>query len=64
MNSGIYPGSFDPVTFGHIDIIKRAASVMDHLIVAVLKYSMNCWSQFSTTRLKLRCFLLMNVLIC
>ena len=37
MNSGIYPGSFDPVTFGHIDIIKRAASVMDHLIVAVLK---------------------------
>ena len=37
MNSGIYPGSFDPVTYGHIDIIKRAASVMDHLIVAVLK---------------------------
>ena len=37
MNSGIYPGSFDPVTYGHIDIIKRAAAVMDHLIVAVLK---------------------------
>ena len=37
MNSGIYPGSFDPVTYGHLDIIKRAAAVMDHLIVAVLK---------------------------
>lgn len=37
MNSGIYPGSFDPVTFGHIDIIRRASAVMDHLIVAVLK---------------------------
>ncbi len=37
MDSGIYPGSFDPVTYGHIDIIKRAAAVMDHLIVAVLK---------------------------
>lgn len=32
----IYPGSFDPVTFGHIDIIKRAAKKVDHLIVAVL----------------------------
>ena len=37
MNSGIYPVSFDPVTYGHLDIIKRAAAVMDHLIVAVLK---------------------------
>jgi pantetheine-phosphate adenylyltransferase len=32
---GIYPGSFDPPTFGHLDIIKRAALVFDHLIVAV-----------------------------
>lgn len=32
----IYPGSFDPVTNGHIDIIERAAKKMDHLIVAVL----------------------------
>ena len=37
MYSGIYPGSFDPVTYGHIDIIKRASAVMDYLIVAVLK---------------------------
>lgn len=31
----VYPGSFDPVTFGHIDIIKRAASIFDEVIVAV-----------------------------
>ena len=32
----VYPGSFDPVTYGHLDIIKRAAHIFDHLIVAVL----------------------------
>ena len=37
MKVAVYPGSFDPVTYGHLDIIKRAAAVMDHLIVAVLK---------------------------
>ncbi|SEN64133.1 Phosphopantetheine adenylyltransferase [Amphibacillus marinus] len=31
----ICPGSFDPVTFGHLDIIERAAKVFDHVIVAV-----------------------------
>lgn len=33
----VYPGSFDPVTNGHIDIIDRAAKICDKLIVAVLK---------------------------
>ncbi|NLL04603.1 MAG: pantetheine-phosphate adenylyltransferase [Clostridiaceae bacterium] len=32
----VYPGSFDPVTNGHVDIIKRAAKLCDKLIVAVL----------------------------
>lgn len=32
----VYPGSFDPVTFGHLDIIKRAAKVVDELIIGVL----------------------------
>ena len=31
----IYPGSFDPLTFGHIDIIKRALKIFDEVIVAV-----------------------------
>lgn len=33
----IYPGTFDPITFGHLDIIKRAAEIFDHLIIAVAK---------------------------
>ena len=36
MKTAIYPGSFDPITLGHIDIINRAASIFDHLTVAVL----------------------------
>lgn len=37
MNSvAVYPGSFDPITNGHLDIIERAAAVFDRLIVAVL----------------------------
>ncbi len=32
---GIYPGSFDPVTYGHLDIIKRALKIFDKVIVAV-----------------------------
>ncbi|NQU74532.1 MAG: pantetheine-phosphate adenylyltransferase [Candidatus Omnitrophica bacterium] len=31
----VYPGSFDPITYGHIDIIKRAAFIFDEVIVAV-----------------------------
>ena len=37
MLRAIYPGSFDPVTNGHIDIIKRAAGIADELIVGVLQ---------------------------
>ena len=32
---GIYPGTFDPITIGHIDIIKRSFKIVDRLIVAV-----------------------------
>ncbi len=32
---GVYPGTFDPITHGHSDIITRAAKVLDHLIIAV-----------------------------
>ena len=33
----IYPGSFDPITYGHLDIIERAAQQFDHVVVAVLE---------------------------
>lgn len=36
MKISIYPGSFDPITYGHIDIIERASKISDKLIVAVL----------------------------
>ena len=36
MLRGIYPGSFDPVTYGHLDIIKRSSEMVDELIVGVL----------------------------
>ena len=36
MRIGIYPGSFDPVTLGHLDIIERASRLVDKLIIGVL----------------------------
>ena len=32
---GIYPGTFDPLTFGHIDVVKRALKIVNRLIIAV-----------------------------
>ena len=36
MKQAVYPGSFDPITNGHIDIIERALSVFDHIKIVVL----------------------------
>ncbi len=36
MKIGVYPGSFDPITFGHLDVIARAAAVFDTVVVGVL----------------------------
>jgi pantetheine-phosphate adenylyltransferase len=36
MKIAVYPGSFDPVTFGHLDIISRASKMFDEVIVAVM----------------------------
>ena len=35
MKTGVYPGTFDPITDGHLDIIKRASRIFDQVIVAV-----------------------------
>ncbi|WP_370517972.1 pantetheine-phosphate adenylyltransferase [Saccharibacter sp. 17.LH.SD] len=32
---GFYPGTFDPITFGHLDVIERAAALFDHVIIGV-----------------------------
>jgi pantetheine-phosphate adenylyltransferase len=35
MRVGLYPGSFDPVTYGHVDIVRRAAHLVDKLVIAI-----------------------------
>ena len=35
MRIGLYPGSFDPVTLGHVDIVRRAAQLIDRLVIAI-----------------------------
>ena len=39
MRTAIYPGSFDPPTYGHLDIVERASKLCDELIIGVLKNS-------------------------
>lgn len=39
MQIGIYPGSFDPITYGHLDIIQRSAKLFDKLYIGVLNNS-------------------------
>jgi pantetheine-phosphate adenylyltransferase len=35
MKTGVYPGTFDPITFGHMDIVRRALRVVDKLVIGV-----------------------------
>ena len=37
MKTALYPGTFDPITFGHLDIIERAAAIFDRLIITVAR---------------------------
>ena len=39
MKRAIYPGSFDPLTLGHLDMIKRSAKIVDELVIGVLNNS-------------------------
>jgi pantetheine-phosphate adenylyltransferase len=39
MRTGIYPGTFDPITFGHFDIIQRATRLVDRLVIGVARHS-------------------------
>ncbi len=47
LNIAVYPGSFDPITNGHTDIIKRASKIFDRVYVAVLKNSAKAAPMFT-----------------
>ena len=49
MKTAVYPGSFDPITLGHLDIIKRASEMFDKLIVLV---SINMLATMNTSRMQ------------
>ena len=46
MTKAVYPGTFDPMTLGHFDLVKRAAALYDRLIVAVAATSMKQGAMF------------------
>ena len=48
MKIAIYPGTFDPITYGHIDVIKKSLNVFDKLIVATINLS-NTFKDFLIT---------------
>ena len=49
MKIAIYPGSFDPITLGHLDIINRASKVFDKLVITVLENNAKVSSALFTT---------------
>jgi pantetheine-phosphate adenylyltransferase len=48
LTTALYPGSFDPITFGHLDIINRASQLFDKLVVGVFNKPSNKHLLFST----------------
>ena len=49
MTTAIYPGSFDPITTGHVDVARRAARIFDHVIVAIYERSEKPGALFSAS---------------
>ena len=47
LTTGIYPGTYDPVTFGHVDIITRAAEIFDRVVVGVVREPSHKETMFS-----------------
>ena len=61
--TALYPGSFDPVTRGHVDIIKRSSKMYDRVIIGIFKNSIKTKAWFTdvqATQAELRDFRLMS----
>ena len=62
MSIAVYPGSFDPVTLGHLDIIERSAKVFDKLVIAVLINSKKKPLFSTDEKVDMMFFMLTNIL--
>ena len=49
MKTALYPGSFDPMTLGHLNVIRRASGIFDHVVVCIMKNAGKQRHMFSTT---------------
>ena len=52
--TALYPGTFDPITFGHLDIIKRASKIVDHIYVGVANNKEKSSVSFTIEKVKKR----------
>ncbi|WKC58439.1 pantetheine-phosphate adenylyltransferase [Borrelia sp. P9F1] len=55
MRIAVFPGSFDPITWGHIELVKRASSIFDKVIVLVAKNSSKSYLLSGSERYELTC---------
>ena len=55
MRIAVFPGSFDPITWGHIDLVKRASSIFDKVIVLVAKNSSKSYFLSDVERYEIAC---------
>ena len=58
MVKAMYPGTFDPITYGHIDVARRAAKAFGHLVIVVMQNSSKRSTLFSS---KERCEMIKQV---
>src|SRR5712692_8314882 len=53
---GVYPGTFDPITNGHSDIIRRALNVVDHLVIGIVRDEMSHLENGDAERIEVKAF--------
>ena len=53
-NIAIYPGTFDPITFGHIDVIKKALKFVDKVVIAISDGNQKNFQKMEHQKLRLK----------